>query len=266
MTYTKDQALGFVEQSAYLGETARRHAHDVLDEADIEQMLEDPDAAAQTILDKLVALLMTDVVWAAATDAQRHVLALGLTEVTNDEAAQSIEEAIQNLEQIEPELADRIRQVDESLRRDGTADAVILAALASPAGREAALSPVTGFLQGASAGVVTMIEQGVDDLAQGKTVAAVPETKLRWHATGDGNSCVDLPENSCEPRDGIEKTLDEWRALGLPGAGNLLCSMYSRSGLPQCRCKLGNANVARSEPGVLDVTEAVKAGKARANQ
>lgn len=262
---TKAEALAYVEQGEYYRERARIEAGNLLDEIPVEELLQDPAGAAGHILD-LAVLVLSPIAFDAASDAQKHALTLGLTEVTDEEAAQAVDEAISHLDTIQQEIADRIQTADENIRRDGAALATITAVLASAAGRTAFLSPVLGLLQGAMAGVVTLVEQNVMDLAQAKTVQQTPETLFRWRATGDGRSCNDIVEDSCEPRDGMVKTFDAWQEIGLPGASHLLCSVYSRSGLPQCRCTLENATLPHTEPGVLDITDAVKAGRDRARQ
>lgn len=266
MKFTREQTLAFVEQGEFLRERARIECRHILGEADIQECFDDPAQASQHILDAVVAALMGVIVWDAVTAAQRHAAELGLPEISNAEAAPVVEDAIQQLEETEPDVENALRDSDERLRADGQFEAVILAVLASDAGRDALLSPVQGILTGAAAGVVTAVEQGIFDLAQAKHDEKTPDALFRWYATGDGRECAADLVNSCEPRDGMEKTLEEWRALGLPGAGNLLCSIYSKSGLPQCRCQLGPADVRRAEPGVVDVTDAVKAGRERARQ
>lgn len=53
--------------------------------------------------------------------------------------------------------------------------------------------------------------------------AALP---LMWVAIMDSNTC-----ESCEPRHGMERTMVEWQAIGLPGSPALVCAN-------QCRCEL----------------------------
>lgn len=50
--------------------------------------------------------------------------------------------------------------------------------------------------------------------------------KFMWVTRGDEAVCP-----SCEPRHGEIKTMAQWRVLGLPGSGALICSA-------ECRCQL----------------------------
>lgn len=50
--------------------------------------------------------------------------------------------------------------------------------------------------------------------------------KLTWVSVADENTCP-----SCEPRHGKTKTLRQWKRLGLPGSGALVCGK-------ECRCSL----------------------------
>lgn len=265
MKYTRAQALSFIEQSEYLRERCRIEARTLLDESDAQDLLDNPQQATADIYDALVAALLGLIIPEAVAAAQQHAVELGLAPVSNEEASGVAEDAIGSLEETEQEFASRLADADDRLRSDGQSEETLLATVTSAAGRTALLAGVLGLLQGAAAGVVALVEQGILDLAQGKTAASDPTTLLRWHATGDGKSCQGDLANSCEPRDGMEKSLADWTALGLPGAGNLICSIYSRSGLPQCRCDLGNASLERTEPGVVDATDAIKAGRERAS-
>ena len=49
---------------------------------------------------------------------------------------------------------------------------------------------------------------------------------LTWISVADANTC-----QSCEPRHGKTKTLKQWKQLGLPGSGALVCNK-------ECRCSL----------------------------
>lgn len=55
-----------------------------------------------------------------------------------------------------------------------------------------------------------------------------PKALLTWVGVGDENMCP-----SCESRHGEQRTLAQWKALGLPGSPVLLCSKECRCGLHQ---------------------------------
>lgn len=65
----------------------------------------------------------------------------------------------------------------------------------------------------------TIRDYRVDQLA-GKS------QQFMWLTVGDINVCP-----SCEPRHGKVKSMSQWRAIGLPGSGGLICQA-------ECRCHL----------------------------
>ena len=265
---TRSETLAFIGESEYLRESARIEARNVLDTFDVQEVLDDPDKAASDMVDDLVAVLLLNLIGSATSLTRSHAVDLGFDAVADDEIASIVSEAIDQVHaDTEAQIADRIKQTDARLRADGTSEEVLSQVVQSPEGRTALLVGVAVILAGAGAGLIALIEQGIMDSAQAAFAASSAETNmpLRWHATGDGRSCVGPIQSACESRDGLEKTLPEWIDLGLPGAGNLLCSIYSKSGLPQCRCELAPASSPRAEPGVVDTSETVKAAREKAN-
>ncbi len=153
--------------------------------------------------------------------------------------------------------AERIKTMVDS----GVSDATIESTLASEAGRTALFSGATAAFSQAGAGLISESER----LTSVASAQLNTEEKLRWDTVGDGRECEGDVENACAERDGLEKTMTEWEALGVPGSQNLLCSLYSRSGFSKCRCVLGSASVPRTDPSQIDASAAISEGRSRAN-
>jgi hypothetical protein len=67
----------------------------------------------------------------------------------------------------------------------------------------------------------------LEEVARGEIFEKHKDVKLwEWAAIADGKLCPD-----CANRNGRSMTLDEWRRIGLPGAGRTICQSA-------CRCAL----------------------------
>ncbi len=73
----------------------------------------------------------------------------------------------------------------------------------------------------------SQMRYSVEEVARGEIFEAHKDVKLwEWVAIADGKLCPD-----CADRNARVMTLDEWRRIGLPGAGRTICQRA-------CRCAL----------------------------
>ena len=83
----------------------------------------------------------------------------------------------------------------------------------------------------------SQMRYSVEEVARGEIFEKHKDVKFwEWVAVKDGKLCPD-----CADRNGRPMTLDEWRRIGIPGAGRTICQRA-------CRCALTPA-------GSLDIPE-----------
>jgi hypothetical protein len=176
------------------------------------------------------------------------------------------------LDAARPALASALIPVDQRISDmldAGVSPSTITAALSSDLTRDALLAGFVGVAKSAAATYIQELDRAIAEAAADATVDAADDEdgppNFEWLAITDGKTCDDLIENSCLPRHNTVMTMDEWEELGRPGAANLICSIYAKSG-SFCRCvlmesgKVGSSQVLNP----IDVTDAIRAGKERA--
>lgn len=260
----KATVLKYVALSEFFRQRARMIARRILDRYATIELLNDPHATAMDIVDALALALQplmaqavdasdayaADLGFPAPADSKKILAAVLLTFHTD----------------AEPEIEARIRSAHDRLVEtldEGVSESAVEASLKSELGKSALFAGLLATLSGTASGFISEVERQVGISSYEAAGATVP--LFRWDTVGDNISCEDALENSCDQRDGMEKSFEDWQALGLPGAPNLLCSLFSKSGFSQCRCVLGDAAVPRPEPGKIDASEAIKEGRAKAD-
>jgi hypothetical protein len=264
----KSKILLYISLSEYLRQSARNIAREIFADFSAQELLTDPSGAAQELVDLLVVRLRS-FVQRAVNQANSHAVALGLASISSADRELLVNDTIEEIHgDSEAKILALITAADDRVQRmldDGVDESVAEANLKSEAGKAALFVGLLAALQASAAGFISEAERKVSEATGNATTTADPAAKMRWSTVGDGRECSDVFENSCDMRDGLEMTLDEWRHFGLPGASNLLCSIYSRSGFSNCRCSWENAATPLADPGVINASDAIKAGRERAN-
>jgi hypothetical protein len=258
--------LAHVETMSYIQEQTRQQAADLAGGVDpIRVIADDGDAYASALADAMLAEYREK-------DERRTVdetiAYLGLLGVTADAAGLGalldgmLEDARASIVAALTAEFQTIREAFARILASGVSRAVALASLTQPASVSAMLASVTSILTNGVADVVKEASRRVQLNAQ---LALGPERPFRWLTIAATiGSCDDVEENSCAPRHGQVKTLAQWAEAGTPGAPNLVCSIYSKGLFSNCRCSLQPASEPATVLDPVDATEAIKAGKARA--
>lgn len=262
----KETVIKYVAISEYLRQSARNAAKRLFEQLATVDLLADPNQSAVDLVDSL-ALALSPLLTEAAARSNDYGTETGFAALSSTDEDKIVAAVLITLHsEAEPLFASRIQEAHDRLVRildEGVDESVVEASLKSDAGKSALFVGLLAALSQTAASFVEEVERQIE--AAGYEASSATVDKLAWDTVGDGNSCADGVENSCDPRNGKELTLDDWKSLGLPGAASLICSMYSKGGFSNCRCRLRDAATPRVDPSVIDVSEAVAAGKARAN-
>jgi|SRR5581483_221142 len=260
--------LDFIERAEYLKEIARQEASQLVNDVDAEKFLDDPDGAIEAMLAALLAALdqyAQEIAEAARTYAVNLgfdlVDAVDIEAVVNDEEHKFILVALPSLTLAAESVATRI----ESMIASGVSADALETALSSDATKEALFSTLEAALKSAASAYLQELVRAVVTVAVELKAGQDAQALFEWVAVMDGHTCDDAFENSCAPRHAQRQTLAEWDDAGRPGAPQLICSMFSKTG-SNCRCVLMITDEA-SEPKVLnpvDVSAAIRDGRQRA--
>lgn len=265
----KESILAFAGFSAYLSERAKISAQNVIDRFDWLEIFTNRENVGRDLSDALFVLVLP-LAHEALLRAESYAVELGLAGLSHEVLAAILDDVVGEAEAglqnaIESELGVLEERVDRSLA-DGVSEDTIVKNLESDSGRKAMLAGVAAVLTAYAIGAVSEVERQVVETATRLQDAAAAaggqaSTPLRWQTVNDGRSCSNILEDSCEPRHGLIKPLADWTELGMPGAANLLCSIFSRSGFSRCRCLLGSP-AGIDEP--INASIAIMSGKNRA--
>jgi len=224
----KARVLAYVSLSEYLRQRARNTAKRIFADFSAHELLTDQQGSANDLVDLLVASLEIDI-RSAANQANDYAVANGLTGLSADDLDAIVNETIADIHgDSEAKILALIAAADDKVARmldAGVDESVVEANLNSEAGKAALFVGLLAALQATAAGLSSEVERSVAEATANAATSGTPGQMVRWRTTGDGRECHDVLENSCDARDGQEKTLDDWRKLGLPGAPNLLCSV-----------------------------------------
>lgn len=264
---TEKQILERVEASEYRKELARLLAEGLIDESDLEEIRDDPEAWILAFLAALVASLRAPSS-EAAEDAAGTAGDAGLEQPDPETRAAIRAEAEREfIEQAGAALLAALLPLRDVLiraEREGVEPETMAAALGGTTGtgllgsvRSAAKRQAVSLIQATERAV---LRQALEQTSRPSSSAATPDPVYTWITLQDDNVCEGFVEEACRHRHGQQRTLERWRAIGLPGAPNLRCS----SRQPNCRCMLEFSSESPSVPEPVEVGEAIKAGKARA--
>ena len=91
----------------------------------------------------------------------------------------------------------------------------------------------------------SQMRYGLERTARGEVFDAHKDVEIWvWVAIGDDKLCED-----CDKRNGEKMTLDEWKSIGLPGAGTTICQ-------DNCRCGLApDGSIKVPEGGIMRKTK-----------
>jgi hypothetical protein len=91
----------------------------------------------------------------------------------------------------------------------------------------------------------SQMRYGLERTARNEVFDAHKDVKLWvWVAIGDDSLCDD-----CDDRNGDVMTLDEWKAIGIPGAGTTICQDNCRCGLaPEGSVSVPEGGIMRKKP------------------
>jgi AcrR family transcriptional regulator len=265
MPITAERILSHVEQTEYLKEVARREAARLLESADVQEFVDDPDRFTEALL-AAILLALGPRAKELSEEARDYAEALGhgripdadlkkLTGTTDDDFLLLALPIL--LVATEPARAQVERMVT------GASASTVATALESEATRKALLAPLTSAVKSAAATYMQGVSRSVTDLALEMFSDNGTDT-LEWITVHDDAVCDDVFENSCKPRHGKVLTRDEWDEVGRPGAPQLICSIYAKGGGSNCRCELVPSLVPAGILNPIRVTDAIRAGKERA--
>lgn len=260
------------EEVEFLRESARNAVIDILSDAQIEEMLSDPEGFVDRLLAALVVAL-EPYVDELVQRAKDYAAALELAPVGDDEIDQAANDS-QNgfLLAARPALLAAIVGIDDQIQAQldsGVSAATLDAALKSEATQEALLGAFEAAAKRAAAAYLHDLERSIltiaTDLLTQAQVAGALTLSFTWIAVMDSNTCFDIVEDSCGPRHGMTNSLDSWdRGLGRPGAPQLLCSLHTRGKRSGCRCVLTPAKSVAGLLNPVSVIDSVRRGKQRA--
>lgn len=256
-----------VEEIEFLKEAARREVVRILDQASVEEIIDDPDAFIASVV-AAVLVRIRQRARAAAIEAHDYALALGLSALTDAEIDAVVGQAEERFisagsVSMATALVPIIARL-EQMRAAGVAGSTIAASLQAQATREAMLATLYSATKSAAAVYIQDIARTIAEVAAEASAELEGAVLFRWIAIMDDATCDDLIENSCAPRHNTELTFAEWGELGQPGAPQLICSIYARSG-SFCRCgleRVDDAPVRLLNP--VNVGDSVRAGRRRA--
>jgi hypothetical protein len=269
-----------VESSEFYKEVARLSAVAIIAASSLDEMLHSPALYVDNFLAALLDVFdgHRDGI---IDEARSYAAALGLVEVPLEDANAIADDAERGLlTDSRDALSAALIPVDDRISEmldSGISAETISKSFESDATRDALLSGFIATARGAASAWVNDIDRGIAEAAAdaideaAAADAAISETQddeppnFEWLAVIDGRTCDDQIENSCAPRHGVVMTMSEWEEMGRPGAPNLICSIFSKTG-SSCRCLLlESGKTGRSEVvNPVDVSEAIKAGRDRA--
>jgi len=257
----ESRILAHVEEAEFVKEIARREAARILDTMSLAELADDPDGFVEELLAVVIASLRqraSDM----ARESRDYATALGLQRLTTEETQALLEEADDEflIWAIPVITAAAVPVLEQISRMAGgaVASSTVTAALEAEATRAALLASFESTLKSTAATYIQELDRAVISVALEMT----PEEEFVWLTVGDGNSCDDGFVNSCAPRHGEVRSLDEWNSAGRPGAPQLLCSIYAKGSGSYCRCQLAATSL--SLPSAVDVAQSIRAGKDRA--
>jgi hypothetical protein len=264
----RDKILAYLAFSEYLRQRARNYARLIFDSMTVEDFF--AEGMASDLVDLIFLKTRTDA-FRAARRSNAYAVILGMEALSESELDIIIDDIVNRLHAeteplIEAEIASAKDEID-AMGDEGVADETIAAILRSKVGKEGLMAGVIAVMVAAAAGLIATLERQVIVEASLNAAQEGPasESSFRWVTVQDRRVCDGgLLENSCSRRHGLEKTMPEWVKLGLPGAPNLLCSIFSRSGFSSCRCVL-DAAPAEDIPTAVDSQEAIRSGRDRAD-
>jgi hypothetical protein len=262
---TADQILKHVELTEFFKEVARQEASRILASADLEAFIDRPEEFIAELLAAILAAL-GDRSAEMVEEAREYAEVLGLRMLSEEEAEAIAEEendaflvaAIPALLLAAMPARDQVARMIE-----GAGAQSVAASLAQPATREAIFATFTSAVKTTAATHVQGLERAVIQVALELTDG---EDSFEWVAVMDGGTCDETFDNSCAPRHGEVKTLPEWDEVGRPGAAHLICSIYAPGEGSYCRCQLSAVDVPNRLASPVDVADAIKAGKSRAQE
>lgn len=259
-------------------ELARQIALQLLQNADVRTIVNDP----QSFVESLVAALVDALGPYArnlADEAAAYALDIANTTLTDDELDQIVDDTRRKFIAFAlPALTDSVNGLSARVNdmiASGVALIVVHSALSSDIARAALIAPLIGVTKRLVAGWIQFVDRDVNDAAMSKLAdlfagednADAEPTLLTWVAVMDRNTCGandDPLEHYCRPRHGQAKELSEWAALGMPGSPVLECSMRSTRGASPCRCVLSLHSRAALIQKPVVVSAAIKSGRDRA--
>jgi hypothetical protein len=268
MAISAGHVLTHIEDSAYLQAVAAALALKIVRTQDPFELQQDD--AADVILAALVLAMRRGLLAQieAAAVAMARTLGYGLlTPAQVDAIAEAqIGAAIDRAgPSLEAALADvKIRA--DLLASSGMGEAQIARVMATQGMGQAIRQKVEGVAKSMATSLVKSIEAATLLAAQeGKDQAAKKPLEWSWVTMLDDHVCEDVFLNSCQPRHGWHMPLDGWKKNGMPQGPQLICSVYSKSGVSQCRCFLTELGVFSGiEAGPVSAADAIQRGRARA--
>ncbi len=280
MSAIEQSILRHAEEVEYMKELARQTAQQLLEDADVGEIIHDPEA----FVERLLAVLLAELGPYArrlAEQAATYAEEVGLQELEAADIDRIADEAEMKFTSFAtPALRDAVNAIVariHDMAGAGVALTTIGSAVTSPAARAALIAPLLGAARRMVSSWIQFVDRDVNDTAIRMLAAAdtqddgsgdeLQPLTLTWVAVMDRNTCgddKDLVEHFCRPRHGLGKTLEEWTALGLPGSPVLECSIRSHRGASPCRCLLSTDERTAEITAPVSAGDAVKRGRDRA--
>jgi hypothetical protein len=261
------QMLSYIQNSEFMRESARLLAKNIADSIDIRELVGDVTGYTDDLLMAVWEMVKQEFYDKALAGAIAAASSLGLsvpdTQLLEKAVLDELSKVITDTSSYLVQRVENAMSVLDRASSSGVAPEVIGAILDSEKGAAAIVGPVEASIRQLGGGMVSTIENTVMTAAQEQTALEEPATLFVWNTAADDNVCQDVFENSCDPRDGEELQLDEWGALGEPGAEHLICTMFAKGGFSNCRCWLDASGDAQSA-SPTSISSAVSDGKSAA--
>lgn len=264
--------LGHIEQSSYLQALAGLIAIRVVQSISVDEYEQDWNADA-LLLQTLFVALRKEIVPQVSRATLAFAKTLGYETVDAAEMANIVDLELSDAAataQVEIKAAvGSLRQRLRSMADAGLSDKALASTLDAEAVTRALTQRIEAVAKSAAVSFVKAVEASAMLFAQAAKSSEAARLGVvlnwQWITMRDGKACNDTFYDSCGPRHGKSMQMEDWIKNGLPQGAFLLCSIYSRSGISQCRCFLiERGTMQGSQFGPFDMTATLKAGYTRA--